>query len=333
MASNLKIFIAAVLIGSLLILAPVSQASISYTYATLGSPNAPNGYGNAATGINDSGQVSGYFYSAGFHSFVFDGSTYTALDERNGMYGSVTANSINNNGQVTGYFGSTTGDHGFVYNNGAYTILNNPNALSPGINAGTYAQGINDNGLVTGYFGDATATCNGSICYRGFVYDGATYATLDNPIATFGNTFATGINASGQVSGYYKNATGYHGFVYNGSTYTTLDDPIATFGNTFATGINASGQVSGYYNNATGYHGFVYNGSYTTLDDPSAVNGTFVTGINDSGQVSGIFYSATRSFQGFIATPSTVPVPSAVWLFGSGLGLLSFNRRKIKVIQ
>jgi hypothetical protein len=44
MASNLKIFIAAVLIGSLLILAPVSQASISYTYATLSSPNAQNGY-------------------------------------------------------------------------------------------------------------------------------------------------------------------------------------------------------------------------------------------------------------------------------------------------
>ncbi len=75
--------------------------------------------------------------------------------------------------------------------------------------------------------------------------------------------------------------------------------------------------------------------TYATLGSPNAPNGygTAATGINDSGQVSGYFYSATRSFQGFIATPSKVPVPSAIWLFGSGLGLLSFNRRKIKVIQ
>jgi probable HAF family extracellular repeat protein len=44
---------------------------------------------------------------------------------------------------------------------------------------------------------------------------GGTYTTLDDPLVTLG-TLAYGINATGQIVGLYKNATGYHGFLLSG---------------------------------------------------------------------------------------------------------------------
>src|SRR5206468_2091599 len=87
---------------------------------------------------------------------------------------------------------------------------------------------------------------------------------------------------TGQIVGFYVNASGNHGFLYNpnGGTYTTLDDPLAT-GGTVAYGINATGQIVGFYVNASGNHGFLYNphgGTYTTLDDPLATLATATNG-------------------------------------------------------
>src|SRR5436190_23887020 len=99
-----------------------------------------------------------------------------------------------------------------------------------------------------------------------------TYTTLDDPSAGSGGTVAQGINAAGQIVGYYLDASfKSHGFLYSGGTYTTLDDPLARYG-AVATGINNAGQVVGLYKDASlCHHGFPYTGgTYTTLDDPSA---------------------------------------------------------------
>src|SRR2546428_14136665 len=78
-----------------------------------------------------------------------------------------------------------------------------------------------------------------------------TYTTLDDPLAlATGSTSAQGINASGQIVGFYQNAGGFHGFLYSGGTYTTLDDPSATNG-TLAQGI-----IVARYHGASGPHGF-----------------------------------------------------------------------------
>jgi probable HAF family extracellular repeat protein len=80
--------------------------------------------------------------------------------------------------------------------------------------------------------------------------------------------------------------------------YSTLDDPLATDG-TDAFGINAAGQIVGQYQSASGTHGFLYSGgTYTTLDDPSAINGTTKAfGINNMGQVVG-WYRDNAGSQG-----------------------------------
>src|SRR5947207_9769082 len=93
-----------------------------------------------------------------------------------------------------------------------------------------------------------------------------TYTTLDDPLATRVGTIAQGINATGQIVGYYTASVNFHGFLLSGGTYTTLDDPLTT-SFTEAFGINASGQIVGYYRDSMGGgHGFLLSGSsYTTL--------------------------------------------------------------------
>src|SRR5262249_52438505 len=82
-------------------------------------------------------------------------------------------------------------------------------------------------------------------------------------------TVAFGINAAGQIVGYYTDNNGDHGFLYDPNRgvfppYFTLDDPLAN-NFTIAQGINSSGQIVGYYQNASGLHGFLLSGGiYTT---------------------------------------------------------------------
>src|SRR6516165_4671528 len=74
-------------------------------------------------------------------------------------------------------------------------------------------------------------------------------------------TFATGINTSGQIVGYYLSGglnVAAYGFLLDQGSYTTLDVPGATgfldpppgISGTQANGINDSGQIVGYYTDA-----------------------------------------------------------------------------------
>ena len=89
------------------------------------------------------------------------------------------------------------------------------------------------------------------------VFGGAETASAD-PIYSFtaidvpgsGNTYAYGINNSGQIVGYFQDAGGYHGFVDTGGRFTTIDVPGAYF--TLAYGINDSGQIVGSFVHASG---------------------------------------------------------------------------------
>jgi probable HAF family extracellular repeat protein len=131
-----------------------------------------------------------------------------------------------------------------------------------------------------------------------------TYTPVQEPFALGSHTAATGINALGQIVGYYINAGGNHGFLLSGGTYTSLDDPLATSG-TNAFGINTAGQIVGSYSTSSDIHGFIYDGnSYTTLDDPSAFNLTVASGINGAGQIVGYYNDNSLNTHGFLFTPN-----------------------------
>jgi probable HAF family extracellular repeat protein len=216
--------------------------------------------------------------------------TYTTVDDPLGPNGTyVTA--INDSGQIAGYYydiGRRAVDgtsHGFLYSGGSFTDINDPFAVGDG----TFVTAINASGQVAGDYSDSNGV------YHGFVYSGGTFTDISDPLAGVGpfasgrGTFVTGINASGQVVGYYwsnlDQPLDQHGFVYSNGTFTDLGP------STVVAAVNASGQLAGYYQGVT-RHGFLYSsGNFTEISDPIAKEqGTVATAINDSGQVAGTYF-------------------------------------------
>ncbi len=317
------------LIATFVVFGIVSPAHpASYRFTTLDYPGASY---TIASGINNSGQIVGYFHhvpSSPASGFLYNGGNYTTLIDPSAPYGVVAAG-INNAGQIVGYYYDGDGFHSFLNSGGNYTAFNDPltNTTVP-YGGVTYAHGINNLSQVVGSY-ETTSTpaldSNANNVSHGFLRSGSTYTTIDDPLAVFQGadegTVATGINDAGQIVGYYPDATNnFHAFLYtpgNGGSFITLDDPDAIGGRgagfgTVATGINNAGQIVGYYTvslpGTLVYHGFVYSGgSYTTVDDPQATilgpdfpNGTLAYGINDAGQIVGSYFDANGQ-HGFLA--------------------------------
>ena len=89
-------------------------------YTTLDDPNAGTGVmqGTFAEGINNAGQIVGYYVTAAgaTHGFVLSHGHYTTLDDPAVPEGIIPAG-INTNGQIVGFYVDTSGvAHGFLAN-------------------------------------------------------------------------------------------------------------------------------------------------------------------------------------------------------------------------
>lgn len=152
-----------------------------------------------------------------------------------------------------------------------YTALNAPLGDSA-----TLANGIDGNNIAGTYTDASGAT-------HGFLYNGSSWTTIDDPSAVNGGfdygTWPCGISGNNLV-GYYWDANSVnHGFLYNGSSWKTLNDPQGVYG-TEACGISGN-SIVGFFKDANWTsHGFLYNGSsWKTLNDPLGVYGTEAHGI------------------------------------------------------
>jgi PEP-CTERM motif len=185
-----------------------------------------------AFGINVKGNIVGQFTSGnntpGFILTSATGTTFTTINQPTGTTADViNAQGINNHGLVVGFYLGNDGQvHGFTANapttpGGSITATAvtdptiPPNPGEPGATF-VFSQilGVNDNGLAVGYFGDSTTS------QHGYLYHTLTnsYTFLDDPAAMFHNgvevTQITGINNSGEITGFYSDANGvFHGFV------------------------------------------------------------------------------------------------------------------------
>jgi len=186
------------------------------TFTTYNDPLAANG--TAIFGVSQNGQYLGgdYYGFSTADGFIYHAGTYTTVDPV-GAFQTVLRG-VNNSGQAVGYYVPHGGSHvhSFLYNGGSFTQLDDPLATG---NDGTEAYGINDLGQVVGvYF---VSTGQGEILH-GFVYSGGIFTTVDDPLTAaipgFG-TYATGINDSGQITGYYTDSGRVnHGFVASQNT-------------------------------------------------------------------------------------------------------------------
>ncbi len=184
----------------------------------------------SAFGINDKGNIVGQFTSGsatpGFFVANSGGNGLVAINSPSGP-NIVNAQGVNDNGLIAGFYVGTDGqDHGFTANtadarNGSLTGAPIPDPRIPngaGEPGATFVfsqiLGINDHGLAVGYYGDSTSS------QHGFFYNTNTgsYDFLDDPSEAFNNgvevTQITGINNSGDLSGFYSDSNGvFHGFL------------------------------------------------------------------------------------------------------------------------
>jgi probable HAF family extracellular repeat protein len=155
-----------------------------------------------------------------------------------------------------------------------------------------------------------------------------TFITFDVPGAI--HTEAHGINETGQIVGWFQDATGVYGFLKDGTTFTTIDVPGAR--ETQAFGINTAGQIVGVFTDTTGLrHGFLKDGTtFSTIDVPGSMSrGVF--GINETGQIVGYSSDAMRQ-HGFVATPAGVDTsPSVITVTASPAMLSPPNGRLVTV--
>jgi predicted secreted protein len=240
-------------------------------YTTLDDPDANdtgNNHGTQATGISNGTIVGDYntdFFAA-TQGFLYNNGTYTTLADPHASPSAVYSTVVLgiDGGNIVGFYSNTTGAlgtltnsyyrHGFLYNGGIYTTLDDPVAAYY-----TVPTGVSGGNIVGWYFDDSGH-------YDSFLYaiGAKTYTTLDEPNADGNLTEAQGI-AGGNVVGYYQDGNGTnHGFVYNiaAKTYLTLDDPNAagtgSASGTWATGISLGGNVVGYYTDSDGdVHSFL----------------------------------------------------------------------------
>jgi probable HAF family extracellular repeat protein len=273
--------------GLAVLLSPFARAD--YAFTTVDVPGATF---TSLTGINDSGQMIGFYVAAGIrYDFLLSDGTYTTLYGPNGT--GAFANGINNAGQIVGYyFGADGLVHGFLRDSdGTYTTLDFPGFDS----LDTEAYGINDSGQIVGqYYG------GGRI--HGFLRDSyGRYTRFDAQGAFY--TMLTGINHAGVLLGNTIDDDGGNGAFYFDSSFEPI---IPVPGSaTYAFGINDVGDIVGFYGQPDGSsHGYLRSadGNYTSLDVPDAQL-TCAYGINNNGIIVGSFDDQQNHTHGFVATP------------------------------
>ena len=137
----------------------------------------------------------------------------------------------------------------------------------------------------------------------GFVDNGGTFTSVQNPSTSGTVNQLLGINSSGVAAGFYTDSAGNaHGYLYQGGVFTGITLPASFHAvSVTVTGINNSGTVVGFYTDSSGNtHGFVDNaGTFTSYDDPSGSDTMFL-GINDGGYVVGSYVDAGGETHGLL---------------------------------
>jgi hypothetical protein len=286
---------------------------------------------NQELGINNSGQIAGYFGS-GAPGHPNQGYTvaspYTSFTSEN-FPGSVQTQvtGLNNIGTTVGFYSFTNmgvgldANFGFVDVGGTFTDATDPAALGAAL-VTDQLLGVNDSNVAVGFYTNAAGITYG---YTYNIASKAFSANIVDPDGNGTNTTAAAINNSGEIAGSFTSATGAtEGFLDNSGTFTTVDVPGSMA--TFLLGLNNTGEAVGYDIDAAGnMHGIICNTSSlmcTQVDDPNGIGTTTFNGVNDLGQIVGFYVNGNTNTIGLVADP--VPEPSTLTLLLAGLCALGF---------
>jgi len=275
----------AILSLAVLLLASAPLALAQGTYTQI---DYPGGSMTRALGIDNAGDIVGFYFAGTYHGFLLSGGTYTTIDYRGE---STYLNGINDVGQIVGYGYSLA----FVYNLQTQIFTE---VAYPGTHNGTDPTSINHAGTIAGSY-----AYHAGGAYFGFQLAGSTYSKIVPPGST--NAIVSGISGSGKFVGSALNmSTGsYFNFSYAQGKYQNLRIPNTHFA--AVNGISPSGSaLVGQYMLSLGVAvGFVYeNKTLQTLQFPGAID-TYAYGVNDAGEVVGWFIDSSYNTHGFTWTP------------------------------
>ena len=252
-----------------LALASLSSQAQTYHVTDLGAALGPGSY---AQGINNNGQVVGYWSTPqGIHAFLYDSGQLKDLGILGGT--NIYALSINDVGQVAGFTETAQGLQAFLYQNGSLANLGNLGGLN------SYAYGINGQGKLVGYLD----TPEGA---RAFLYDSGAVTDLGSLGGT--NAFAFGINNLMQVAGssLMPDNVRTHAFLWQAGTITNLNRllPLGSGWELMeARGINDKGQIVGWGLTNNQEHGFLYAaGSIRDLGVLPGGTNSYAFGLNST---------------------------------------------------
>jgi hypothetical protein len=281
-----------------------------FTFTTFSVPGSV--YGTFAEGINDLGEIVGYYSDSQGNAQGFYRSAAGVLSPLNFPGATSTeVYGINKSGAISGLYRNAQGTFGFVEFGGVYASFVIPGESFPA----TEGFGINNIAQVIVY----SQAIGAPTWVRSA--DGATYTITSVPGAPW--NVGRGINDSGQTVGTAclgPNCQLPYLMEADHVSYSLLSVPGATQGAS-AFGINNLGDIVGEGSSTTNEFGFVRlaDGAYDMLQVPGGIY-TNINGINDREWIVGNFSDSTGTYA-FLAEP--VPEPNSLLLLATcllGLG-------------
>jgi hypothetical protein len=298
---------------------PGSHLAMGWSFSKLNNSNDRTF--NQLLGINNRGQIAGYFGSgakghpnkgyllnlnapASYLNENFPGSKQTQVI------------GINDEGVTVGFWSSqnkksqTNNNFGFYSMNGQFHSVNFPtrNMSAPPVNQ---LLGVNDRDIAVGFYMGAKGQAHS---YE-FSIGAGSFRRIRIPGAM--STTASGINNRGDVAGFYTGRGGVtRGFLLGARGHLIrLTFPGAS--STMAFGVNDFGEVVGTYmtgqgNNAKSF-GFTWSRrtGFRKINDPHGRGATTLNGINNAGDLVGFFTDRMGNTDGVLVAKGHFRAPMA----------------------
>ncbi|MFY9741806.1 MAG: hypothetical protein WAK21_07375 [Candidatus Sulfotelmatobacter sp.] len=282
----------ACLVAPLLIALPGNARSQTYTFTSIDVPGAQDTF---CDGINDAGNVTGFYYNdfGYYDGFLLKDGNFTTLKYLTHSGDGTFLYGINDFNQLVGWETPRGGITDGLEGSGDSVIL----IVEPD-GSDTYVWDITNAAEIVGSYSDAS----GSGVLYGFTDVGGIFTTVVVPHAS--STEVHGINKQRQLVGIaYDQTLTQHGFQDDNGKFSVFDFPGAVW--TEANRINDEGEIVGSYaaTQFGPYSGYTKMGDvFTTVMYPGSAD-TEVLGLNNAGTIVGQYTDASGVIHGFMATP------------------------------
>jgi hypothetical protein len=288
------------------------QGATAYSFRTIDNPKDLTF--NQLLGINDEGQIVGYFGSgaqgAPNKGYTIPPSAGHFSNENFPHSVQTQVTGLNNRGVTVGFWSSMNNanqvndNFGFVDVNGHFRNADFPTS-SPATPPVDQLLGVNDHDIAVGFYTDANGNNHG---YEYNIGENQ-FSSVTDPSLPGASLAAAAINDEGDVAGFYTNSAGTTDGFLKTHHGQFIDLAVPGASATTALGVNARDEVVGTYMVGSGstavMHGFTWTPQhgFRTVDDPHGVGTTTINGVNDRGQLVGFYVDGAGNTDGFVATP------------------------------